>query len=235
MARRLSASVAMAATTRGKSIGRPLPEETTIGVDFGYATAVFAIPDDAPTYWKGVMTIGGQTPQSSRGGLMYPLKGNRWMLGLGGRHGEEPPGDTEGFMAFAPGLRTPTIYNAIRHTRRLGEIVRYGFPESVLRHFERLETFPRGLLPIADAICRFNPAHGQGMSVAALEACLLGNCWKGWQGRESQSPGWRRPFSARCRHCSTRRGRSPHSTSFIPARGGNVRRISRQGSDSAWP
>jgi hypothetical protein len=51
--------------------------------------------------------------------------------------------------------------------------VRYGFPESVRRHFERLETFPRGLLPIADAICRFNPINGQGMSVAAQEACLL--------------------------------------------------------------
>jgi 2-polyprenyl-6-methoxyphenol hydroxylase-like FAD-dependent oxidoreductase len=154
------------------SIGQKQPEETVIGVDIGYATAIFAIPEDAPADWRGLQTR-PQLPESSRAAVITPIEGERWMVTLGGRYGEKPPGDAGGFLAFARQLRTPTLYNAIRRAERLGDVTRYGFPASVWRHFERLGTFPRGLLPFGDAICRFNPVYGQGMSVATQEALLL--------------------------------------------------------------
>ena len=156
-----------------KATGLPLPEETVVGIDQGYATAVFHIPGDAPADWKSVLTFGGLPPTIARGALLWPIEGNRWIVNLGERHGEAPPRDVDGFMAFARTLRTPTIYDAVKNARLDGEIARYGFRDNVLRHFERLEVFPRGLIPIGDSICRFNPVHGQGMSVGAQEACLL--------------------------------------------------------------
>lgn len=96
-------------------------------------------------------------------------------MSLSGRHGDPPPGDLEGFIiAFTRTLRKPTIYEAIRTAKPLGEIARYNFPASVWRHFDRLERFPRGLIPLGDSVCRFNPVFGQGMSVAAMEAVALG-------------------------------------------------------------
>ena len=175
----LAADLVVDASGRGSltrdllaSVGQSSPEETVIGVDFGYARVIFAIPDDAPADWKGAMTFPNAS-EDSRGALMLPIEGQRWMVGFAGRYGEKPPGDFEGFLAFAQQMRTSTVYNAIRRAQPLSRVVRYGFAASVWRHFEKLETFPRGLLPFGDAICRFNPVWGQGMSVAAQEAVLL--------------------------------------------------------------
>ncbi len=155
-----------------QSIGHPLPAETIIGVDLCYATAVFAIPDQAPSDWKGVATF-PNAPESSRSGVLLPVENNRWMVTVSGRRGDWPSDSGDEFLTFVQHLRTTKIYHAIKHATRLGDITRFGFAQSVRRHFEQLGTFPRGLIPIGDTICRFNPIYGQGMSVAAQEACIL--------------------------------------------------------------
>jgi 2-polyprenyl-6-methoxyphenol hydroxylase-like FAD-dependent oxidoreductase len=155
-----------------KSLGRPLPAETTIGMDMSYSTACFVMPDGLARDWQLVLTA-ADAPKSSRAGFLCPSENNQWIVTLAGMHGEKPPGDWDGFLSFARSLRTQTIYEAIAQAQRIGQIHRFAMPASILRHFERLDNFPRGLLPLGDAICRFNPVFGQGMSVAALEASSL--------------------------------------------------------------
>jgi 2-polyprenyl-6-methoxyphenol hydroxylase-like FAD-dependent oxidoreductase len=149
----------------------PAPPQTEIGIDINYASVIFAVPDDAPMPWKGLMHVG--TPDAPRGGLVFPIEHRQWMISLGGVHGDIPPGDLEGFTEFARSFRTPTVYNAIRSAKPMTEVARFTTPGSFRRHFDRMSNFPSGLLPLGDAICRFNPLYGQGMSVAAQEACAL--------------------------------------------------------------
>jgi 2-polyprenyl-6-methoxyphenol hydroxylase-like FAD-dependent oxidoreductase len=169
----LAADLVVDASGRGaltldalKATSRPVPTESTVGIDMAYATAVFAIPDDATRRWKGVYTF-PSPPHGKRGALMRP--NHRAAC----RHARHRDSKSSGFLAFAKELPTPTIYRAIKDAEPVGDIVRFAFPESVWRHFERLRSFPRGLLPLGDGVCRFNPIYGQGMTVAAKEACVL--------------------------------------------------------------
>ena len=129
-------------------------------------------PDDAPTDWLGVLHLPAP-PVSSRLGIIAPMEGRRWSVSLCVNHGETPPSDIDGFMAFAKSLRMPTIYNAIRSAKHVGDIARFGMPCSVRRAFDKLVRFPRGLVPLGDSVCRFPPVQGQGMSVAAQECGVL--------------------------------------------------------------
>jgi 2-polyprenyl-6-methoxyphenol hydroxylase-like FAD-dependent oxidoreductase len=154
-----------------KASGRTLPEETSIGVNMRYASALFDSANIKDNY-KIAYTF-PDAPEESRGGLIVPAENGTYQVVLVGRGQEIPPITEKEFLRYARNFRTPTVYDAIQHARRLTEITPFSFTESRWRHFAQVSDFPHGLLPIGDTICRFNPVYGQGMSVAAREASLL--------------------------------------------------------------
>jgi len=154
-----------------KEAGRTPPEETSIVVNMRYASSLFDRADLKDNY-KIAYTL-PDAPGESRGGLIIPAENDSYQVVLIGRGDDVPPTDETGYRRYAQELWSPTIYNAIKDAKCLTEITPYSFTQNRWRHFAQVADFPRGLLPIGDAICRFNPVYGQGMSVAAREAVLL--------------------------------------------------------------
>ena len=142
-----------------------------VGVKIGYSTAAFEMPERRPD-WKAVLTF-PSAPSDGRCGFLLPVEADRWMVCIAELQCPRPPASLAEFVEAARGLRTRTIYHMIRNARPAGVPQRFNLPASTWRHYETVAGFPQGLIPIGDAVCRFNPVYAQGMSVAAREASIL--------------------------------------------------------------
>jgi 2-polyprenyl-6-methoxyphenol hydroxylase-like FAD-dependent oxidoreductase len=154
-----------------KASRRRSPVEESIGVNMHYSSGLFDRVDIRDNY-KIAYTL-PNAPEDSRGGLIMPAENDTYQVVMIGRGEEIPPIKESEYRSYARKLWTPTVYNAIKDAKLLTEIAPASLHQSRWRHFAQVTDFPRGLLPIGDAICRFNPTYGQGMSVAARQASLL--------------------------------------------------------------
>ena len=145
------------------------PEVSSVRMPIRYSTRVFAIPRGWEAPWKAA-TLRFSAPDHPHGALLVPVEGDRWMVGLSSCSGAAPPSDLDGFLEFARGMGARTIAGALRAAEPIGPARSHAFPASVRRHFERVARYPDGLLTLGDGLCAFNPAYGQGMSSAALQA-----------------------------------------------------------------
>ena len=159
------------------ALGIAVPEVEEVKIDFGYASTVLRLDEDPGRDWKGLV-VGNLPRVGARGGVIMPIEpdaeGPRHICSLGGRAGDYPPDDVEGFVAFTKELPDPGLHEALSKAEFLAPIARLIYPANRLRHYARMgDALPGGFVPVGDALCSFNPTYGQGMSSSALQARTL--------------------------------------------------------------
>jgi len=154
-----------------EDLGYPAPAETIIDARLGYASRIYR--RDPKVDWR-VLYVMNRAPSTPHSGVVYEIEDDRWIVTLVGYNGHFPPTDEAGFLECARNLAKPAIYEAIRDAEPLSKIRGYRRTENRMRHFEGMRRWPVGLLVLGDAACALNPVYGQGMTVAALAATVLG-------------------------------------------------------------
>jgi len=182
VAREVRADLVVDATGRAsraprwlKDLGYEPPQETAVDAHIGYASRLYRIPENFNGEWVCAY-VQSAPPEKRRGGILFRVEDNRWLLTLIGGGRDYPPSDEQAFVEFAESLRDPIIANAIRAATPVSPIRTHRNTMNRVRHFESAKNLPENFVVLGDAACAFNPVYGQGMTIAALGARTLQEC-----------------------------------------------------------
>ncbi len=170
----VDADLVIDATGRGTRLpvwlaqwGFQRPREDTVDVGISYATHQLRIPEGLVT--EKVVVAGASRQQPLGLGMLHYEDGT-WGLTTFGVAKVAPPKDFAGMCRLAEEILPAHLASAVRRGEPLGDVALHKYPTSRWRRFDKLDRYPRGVLPFGDAVVSFNPTFGQGMTMTSLQA-----------------------------------------------------------------
>lgn len=112
----------------------------------------------------------GASHDQSLGLGMLCYEDGTWVLTTFGVADAKPPPTFDEMRALADKLLPARFTAALAQAQPIGCPAFHAFPASRWRRYDKLERFPRGIVPFGDAVASFNPTFGQGMTMTSLQA-----------------------------------------------------------------
>jgi 2-polyprenyl-6-methoxyphenol hydroxylase-like FAD-dependent oxidoreductase len=153
-------------------IGRTRVRETVIDAHMAYASRIYRLDPSALRSWRAAY-VQAALPHHRRGGIIFPIEGDRYHLTLLGYADGAPPTDEEGFSRFPQTLRSSILADVLQRATPLTPIVGHRRTENRWRRFDEIRDWPENLVALGDSVCSFDPVYGQGMTTGVLGALAL--------------------------------------------------------------
>ncbi|WP_406122543.1 NAD(P)/FAD-dependent oxidoreductase [Streptomyces sp. NBC_00989] len=154
-------------------LGVPGPAQDSIDSGIAYASRIYRAP--VPTHNWPVISVQADPRRGEPGrtGGIVPIEDGRWHVSLIGTPGAQPSREAAEFEPYARTLRHPVIADLLSHAEPLTDVALTHSTVNRRHYYERLKSWPEGLVALGDSVAAFNPVYGHGMSVAALGAVAL--------------------------------------------------------------
>ncbi|QJB38626.1 FAD-dependent monooxygenase [Chitinophaga oryzae] len=152
--------------------GYTIPEPEILTTLLGYSTRHYAFPASRSVPWSLLHAENPERPEVPTCVASF-MENNVLEIILGNIGGQYPPTDSDGFEKVLQLLNIPALQEVLQQVTPLEAPRGYRIKDVTFRHYEKMASWPDGLLAIGDAFCTFDPIHGTGMTIAAMQADLL--------------------------------------------------------------